>query len=738
MGKILDFLNPFGIWQEFIVDRLTQNDSINKTTRNYDKYMTDDALMSGLDNITYFYTLDAYPKQLPNSYKSQLRSKARGGVRVSFITNMARETIRWNSYKIKNKKMMWKANMDEREKVDEFNYIDNMSDMANDSWKLQSLVYLPDAEITRKRCLFSTRTMMVISGQRGEVFDKVVEDVLYMANSLGLIFTRVNTQIDEFLSAYSPFKFGSDAKVYKEVGYNVLPDEVISRFSEYTQGKIGRKGVYFGSDIYSGFPVFKQFKKQSVDAENLLVTAMTGGGKSFMVKDILFQLAGDDRFRLTIQDIEGHEYKYLGQFVNNNDTVVTINMSSGSGSYFDAVEIVQTGIPSIDVGGFELSRAFTVNLFYILLGEKILEDSWVENIIEDAVARVYIEAGVDGQDQSTWGNSKGLTYKDVYNKIKETYIELKEGKGVEKFNKDLSFLKNIKLEDIDFDNLSEYSPEELELIYEYLEKIDNEEEYEEISIGDSLRHYENNLGYLDAYDKVIATLLKYFEPFDKGGTHASFFANRVSLEEIKNAKMVINSFGMAGKSEGARSSNSENMAQLFAAFIGQIRTLFAMADGKYNVKVFEEFQRWGKFKGSDRTIGEAITGGRKMGDINIIITNVLKELLDDNRFNIFQNITSFCIGRINEAETRRRVCEELSIPHMQSELDTIANEAGDTATFAEDLGDFGFKSPYDKAFLVCLDGSATTTVRVDLPPSLSGSSIFRTDQNVERELESTR
>ena len=115
-----------------------------------------------------------------------------------------------------------------------------------------------------------------------------------------------------------------------------------------------------------------------------------------------------------------------------------------------------------------------------------------------------------------------------------------------------------------------------------------------------------------------------------------------------------------------------------------------------------------------------------MWHVNIIITNVLKELIDDNKFNIFQNITSFCIGMIGEAETRKRVCEELSVENMLEELDTIATEAGDAESFAEDYGDLGFKSPYDKAFLVSLDSSVTTTVRIDLPPEIAGSSMFKT------------
>ena len=51
-----------------------------------------------------------------------------------------------------------------------------------------------------------------------------------------------------------------------------------------------------------------------------------------------------------------------------------------------------------------------------------------------------------------------------------------------------------------------------------------------------------------ALDMVVAKLSEYFEPLENGGVRSDVFKTRVSLNEISNAKLVINSFGMAGKS----------------------------------------------------------------------------------------------------------------------------------------------------------------------------------------------
>ena len=79
-------------------------------------------------------------------------------------------------------------------------------------------------------------------------------------------------------------------------------------------------------------------------------------------------------------------------------------------------------------------------------------------------------------------------------------------------------------------------------------------------------------------------------------------------------------------------------------------------------------------KDSVNTIKTAITGGRKLGDINFIVTNNIKELLDDDKFAIFDNITSFAVGAIASSNTRKRVCDELSVPMLLPDLDSLVTK----------------------------------------------------------------
>ena len=201
--------------------------------------------------------------------------------------------------------------------------------------------------------------MMIIQGVRGENFDKTIVEVKDYCKRTGIVITRVDSNIFEFLKAFSPFSMELGTGILKEVGSNTIPDEQIARFSTYDQGKIGRGGVMFGTDIYSGFSVYKQIKKKDTDAENILITAETGGGKSFFLKVLLLQLIAMPEYNGTINDIEGFEYIPMAGFIANQDKVVILNMAEGEGCYYDPFEIVTTGVDNLDRDLFAFSKQFT-------------------------------------------------------------------------------------------------------------------------------------------------------------------------------------------------------------------------------------------------------------------------------------------------------------------------------------------------------------------------------------------
>lgn len=676
-------LSASQFWKSFLMNHFRRDSSAYPKLRDYNFYASPNATMSGKNLINFYYTIDGYPSETPIDFRVNIRNIAKADVRVSFISTFEPTKIDWDSPQLRSKIKIWQNMEEDSEEVTSYNYFKNVNSLASRERRKASLVYLADACKKRKRNLFKYRTMMIVSGYRGENFDKSIFEINEYCKTIGLQITRVEEDMVEFLKAFSPFSIQLTSDVLKQVGNNTIPDEQIARLCNYSQGKIGKSGIMFGTDIHSGYTVYKQIKKRDVDAENILITAETGGGKSYFIKYLILQLIAYDYFNGTINDIEGSEYLPLANYISHNDKVVVLNMAEGQGCYYDPVEIRRTGVESLDADLFSFSKSFTSTMFRVLIGEKLLNDNeWAEKIVNNAIASAYSEMGVVDTDMSTWDNSQGYDLFFVYSKFKGLYQECINLKGADESDLDLNDI------------------------------------------------YKLNPDYRDALDKVVAKLTEYFEPFEKGGIHSDVFRERVTLKDITSAKLLVNSFGMEGKSPTTVDKTQMALSQISAANISYLRSIFSKAQGKFNFKVWEEFQRWGQFPGSAMTIKTAITGGRKLGDVNFIATNNVKELLDDDRFAIFDNITSFAVGSIASQSTRRRLCEELSVLNLLPELDKTVLSKGNAESFESDNV---LQSKYDKAFLINLDKSVSTMTRVELPSHISSSAIFKTGVDIRKE-----
>jgi hypothetical protein len=675
-------IKPWDLWKRVIIDKIRGNDSSYPLIRNYNFYTNGSAIMSGKNRISYIYTIDGYPASVPIDYRERIRVLARGA-KVAFISTFEPTVIDWNGAQMKSKLKTWKTMDEDADEVTSYNYVENVDSMDSIERRKASLIYLADADKRRSRSLFKYRTLMIIAGVRGESFDKAIDEINDYCKSTGIKVTRVESQVSDYLKAFSPFTMELGNNILKQVGSNTLTDEEIARFSSYSQGKIGKHGIIFGTDIFSGYNVYKILKKKDTDAENILVTAETGGGKSCLLKSIVVQIIALPEYNGTINDIEGFEYIPMGNFCANRDKVVILNMAEGQGCYYDPYEIVLTGNEDLDKNMFSLSKSFTNSIMCVCVGAKLLEENvWVQKIINNAIAKSYTDLGVVESNVSTWSRTSGKDLFYVYSKFKDLYTEC------------------LSLKNKDIDSLPLYD------------------------------RYKMNPEYLDALDKVVANLSEYFEPLEHGGIRSDVFKKKVSLSDIATAKLVINSFGMAGKSADTIDKTQMALTQLSAANISYLRSIFSKAQGKFNFKVWEEFQRWGQFPGSATTIKTAITGGRKLGDINFIVTNNVKELLDDDRFAIFDNITSFLVGAISSADTRERICKQLSVPQLQGDLDSLVTKKGDSSSYEDVSADQQTMSIYDKAFLAQLDKSVTTILKMNLPKHIADSDIFKTGVNI--------
>lgn len=685
------------LWDEIITAHVMKNNSNYGETRARNMYVDLLGFYSGEDNVTYVFSIDGYPREVENSYRSTLRSVCKPGVRISFISTFEKTTIDWGSSQMKARMRNWRAIEQEQEDVDEYNLFENLNALDTQSWRKDSLVYLSTAQLRRKRRMFKFRSIMLVSGVRGQNFNDTIKELVSICKSINIKISRIIGDVPEYLRVFSPFSNVYDQDVIQQAGSVTIPDELLSRFNTYGQGTIGRSGIYWGTDIYSCFPCLKPVKRTTETAENWLITAETGGGKSYFVKGILVQLLAQSIFNGTIMDIEGFEYIPLANYLSNHDNVVILNMGEGSGAYYDPVEIIVTGDEALDADMYSLSTSFTLSLFKCLLGNTDTQDEWIDIVINDAVSLTYGKAGVDPSDMSTWKNSAGFTLFDVYNTLKSL-----RSAGDSKRAVSAMFSHSL-----------------------YEEKLGVGTK---MSQNDVNRLITSNEGYQAAIDMCIAKVSRYFEP---NGIRASLFTNRIDIEDVKDAKLVICSFGMAGKSPNTVDPIQMALMQLYSANISHLRSIFSKKAGKFNFKLWEEFQRWGGFPDADKTINVALTGGRKLGDVNIIITNKVIDMLNDDKFGVFSNVTSFAIGAIGDAYVRHELCTRLTIPQMEPELNRLAENNKDLSAYIE--GDTLFSNPYSKAFLIGLDRTVYTIARMSMPAGLRDSVIFRTGIDVKKE-----
>lgn len=693
-------INFIQLWDKIGTSYIKKNDSNYGETRTYNMYADLLGFYSGEDNVSYVFSIDGYPREIENSYVSTLRRECKDGVRISFISPLEKTVIEWNSPQIRAKLRTWKLMDNDGDDVDEYNLFQNLNMLDSQDWRKDSLVYLSTSEIRRKRKLFKFRTLMIISGKRGVDFNNSVKEIVNLCKLMNIKISRVIGDVPEYLKVFSPFSNTFDNKILDKCGCITIPDELLARFNTYAQGTVGRSGIYWGTDIYSAFPCLKPVKATTETAENWLITAETGGGKSFFVKGILVQLLAKDIYNGTIMDVEGFEYLPLANYLSQQDDVVILNMGEGSGAYYDPFEILITGDAELDEDMYSLSTSFTLSLFKCLLGTTQDEDEWVDIVINDAVSLTYAKAGVDATKMETWSNSHGFTVYDVYDTLKSLKSNGDSSRAVSSM-----FTHSL-----------------------YEEKMGLGKKLDKNDVN---RLITSNEGYQKAIDMCIAKISRYFEP---NGVRASLFRKRIDISDVQDAKLVICSFGMAGKSPNTVDPIQMALMQLYSANISHLRSVFSKNNGKFNFKLWEEFQRWGGFPDADKTINVALTGGRKLGDINIIITNKVIDMLEDDKFGVFSNITTFALGAIGDAYVREQLCERLTIPQMLPELDKLSNENKDLSLYIE--GDTLMSNPYKKAFLIGLDRTIYTISKMMIPKELRESHIFRTGIDLKKKEES--
>lgn len=590
------------------------------------------------------------------------------GIRINFYTYGEPYKINWESSEMKNRLRIWEGYTKESKENDlsGLNYRARRKDILAKERILESTMYLNRAELDYRRRLIKTSFMIEVACLRDreslDYMDDCIKDLKRYCLEKEIKLLELRVNMIDWLQQLWIFSLRSIKEVYRRVSKKILTDDIVANFSSYKQGRLGEDGIPLGLDVNSGALVLKKFKSNPDAAENILISGGTGSGKSLMTKWLLTWLSTDNV--ITIVDYDD-EYKNLANFIydGNPTDAITISMGKGSTSYFDPMEIGElTGDEKIDATLKSDAIKYTMATFNLMIaGVDNVLDKWEESVISTAIKNVYDNNGVT-DDRSTWKYSTGCKLEDVY--------------------------------------------EELRLMVVRQEFVDEN--------MDNVKH--------KAAVNALESCKKFFE---EGEAYYGTFKSPISIKGIRDANFIVFSFSSNSVASqenpvlvGLRQLSVANLTTLISNYCKYVRHSF-------NVKVWEEFNRFGLVKGSADIIGDAITGGRKRGDINLLITNDLSNILDETNplsAKLEQNFTGYIIGSIPSDNVREKFCNKFNIQEMIEPLKRIykANsEQGKRGRLRE--------SQFKHAFCtIMLETGEKAIIKATLPKEILDSKLFRT------------
>ena len=486
---------------------------------------------------------------------------------------------------------------------------------------MKTFEYYTAVDLEWQRTLCQMSVFFEIIGRRDNLFEmeQVVEQFKSACAGEGIRIVENKADIFEWIRKCFPTSMRRIADIDKKQVKVVMTDDLMSQVLPVTQGQIGEKGVPLGIDVYSGLPVLHTFREDVEQAENILVSAWTGGGKSAFTK-MLLTWAFPCNITVQVLDFEGDEYSNLKNYVSAEgyeQDVAHVDISAGTGRYYDPLRIAElTGNPELDNKAFDDAKRMTLALFRVMLSDKSGEISVEEeSILSDCIAKVYDDYGITN-DPETWSQSEDLRLSMIYD-------ALQWGVGANFW----------------YDN-------------------------------------KNNDDSMQKLAKRMQLVLKKY--FVEGESGYGLFNEVIDIKAIRDARFIVFSFGNKGESSQTTDETQMMLKQLCVSNLtAQISTYCQYIKHQFNIKVWEEYQRWGSIKGSETLIINEFTGGRKRGSINFLITNDLDSLLDEtNKTNrtLRNNINAYIIGAQKSVETINNFCEQYKLQAFREDLVRIQQD----------------------------------------------------------------
>lgn len=621
--------------------------------------------VSSATRIFKYFVIRKYADYVSPALFNEIRQLCSvGRVRIDFAQYVTPHNINWASPEMKNRMKIWSEFTSDASDISTFGYRDNRDEQLRKERIVRSTRFLNESELEHRRSFAKMFVVMTVSGERTDLgladLEDVIKNIKTYCGSEEILLREIKVNLVEWLNALAPTSLMTSPQIEKRTSRKIVTDDILSHLSAFRQGVVGYKGISLGVDVLARVPVLHKFKEDPDGAEAMLICSESGGGKSYYVKTLLTYLLAEN-INVSVLDYEGDEYTNMYKYIHeaNPADAAFISFGKGGSEYFDPLRFPElVGDDDVDADIKEQAVSFTLAMFNVIVGgaDGSLTDL-ERRIVSDAISRVFDSIGVT-DDRETWKNTRlsGITIADVYDEVK-TMVSRREFSGLD----------------------------------------DNGEK-------------------ANAALHIMECGSLYFE---EGEARYGSFAKPLSADALYRAKFVVFSFGAKGQAASTQDKDILALRQLGVAYINTaISNHCKYVQKTFHACVWEEFQRWGDLKGAAEIIANAVTGGRKRGEIHFIITNDLASVLDQSNVlnvRLRQNIQHYAIGKVRDKDVRERFCEIFDQKECKGVLGQIAAATGDTAGFN-----------YIKAFCVILDNGKKAVVKVMLPPAIAKSRLFKT------------
>lgn len=419
---------------------LDHDDVPDKELGNGEFYYTAESVYTK-NGVKKPFIITDYPMEMDRGFVSDIRYRVEeyveqyktktgieGTVSVNLTVDMLPYDLRLDSRKTTNRwnglVRMYKrvsSEMEEKDLEDELKS-DKYSD--NVRRKVRSFMHIRDARDKLKAGFFKTALIIELEVKNpdlveaNEMLKEAERGFEVYAREVDLNYKRVFLNVHQYYKNYTPTSMFNDRELMRRrFTGNVFSDDTLSSFFMPSHGKVGdATGLYFGIDVKSTEVVTYDLTK-GTDANNLLLLAQTGQGKSMYAKMVLSYVGIDPNYQTIIFDYEGTEYAPLGIIQDASE----IGMAGTQGSYVNTMVIQDvTGDAVIDAGRWKTAMEMTTNIYNLIFDEDYGMSKIELDIFSFLLGKMYVNAGISDKNPELWyERSKKLTFYTLYAMLDE-------------------------------------------------------------------------------------------------------------------------------------------------------------------------------------------------------------------------------------------------------------------------------------------------------------------------------